>query len=95
MVLTLNEWVFLTTNFKLIEKDSNRNLLKRFIVVIEKCDSDKSVESCSNFCREFNINKFTEMFDGEQEIFVNLIDRFSIFYEKFKKHRNTIFESFS
>ena len=59
MVLTLNEWVFLTTNYKLIESDSDRNLLKRFLVVIERCDSDKSVESCSNFCREFNINRFT------------------------------------
>ena len=59
MVLTLNEWVFLTSGYKIIAKDSDWNLLKRYILIIEKCDSDKSIESCANFCREFNVNKYT------------------------------------
>jgi len=37
-----------------------------FIPIIEKCHASNDIKSCSPLCKEFNLNKFTNLWDGEK-----------------------------
>lgn len=54
-----------------------RNQYRRYISSINKCRADtEKPENCQDFCREFNINRFSPLFDGEPDFVSNFTNAF-------------------
>ena len=54
-------------------------IFHRYTFIIDKCKKDTSkIENCADVCREFNLNKFSYMWDGEMAV----IKKFMKNYEK-------------
>ena len=57
-------------------------IFHRYAIIIDKCKKDTSkIENCADVCREFNLNKFNYMWDGEAPVIV----KFTKAYEEFQK----------
>lgn len=53
--------------------------LETFLPVIESCHAAKDLKTCKPLCQEFNLNKFTNLWDGEKipiEFFLNEYGKF-------------------
>lgn len=62
--LLLDEFIYLISNYRLITSQSDREIMHRYKVTIEKCEKGDQ-EFCNELCKEFNINKFSYLIDGE------------------------------
>lgn len=71
--MMLDEWLFLTVNRRLINTAINRAIFRRYIAIVDNCKENKDVEHCIEFCREFNLNRLSSMFDGEDEIIEEIL----------------------
>ncbi len=87
LMLLLDEWVYLTCGIHLILSATNRAIYRRYMVIIKDCEDKKDLLHCANFCREFNLNRFTYMFDGEIEVITEFMDRFEVFSGMIKKEK--------
>lgn len=55
----------------------------RYAIIIDKCKKDTSkIENCADVCREFNLNKFTYMWDGEAAVIKMFMTRYKDDFEK-------------
>lgn len=80
--LFMDEWMYLTVERRLIPSPTDRAVLRRYIQIISRCQKLKgNLQECADFCREFNINKYTYMFDGEKRIVEEIIENFLDFYK--------------
>ena len=57
--LILDEFFFIVTHKRLIRFASDRAIMHRYMVMINSCGSGKC-----ELCTEFNLNKFTYLWDG-------------------------------
>ena len=93
MFLTMDEWMYLTVDRRLVETATDRAILRRYTQIIARCQLLKgNLQECADFCREFNINKFTYMFDGETHIITQIISNFLDFYKDIS-HPSTLFKN--
>ncbi len=45
-LLLLDEWIYLTTGDRLMENTVDRAILRKYILLIEKCDKTKKIRDC-------------------------------------------------
>lgn len=79
-LLALDEWIYLVANRRIIEDDNEREKMKRYAAASVACELNPST-GCSEFCKEFNPNKKSDIFDGEPTFFHD-------YYKNFKKFMN-------
>lgn len=78
LLATMDEFLFLISGQRLMEDEDKATFL-RYSVIIDKCALDNTkIAACADVCREFNLNKFTYMWDGEPKV----VDNFITQYEK-------------
>ena len=76
-VLLLDELFFIITEHRLVEEHLDRAILHRYMNIIQKCkDNPDDPKACHNVCRQFNVNRFTYMFDGETKTFDKFLKNF-------------------
>ena len=78
-VLVLDEFVYLISNFRLIQYDADRGIMHKYMVVTNKCKSDPK---CFSICQEYNLNKFSYIFDGEALFIKDFMKRFAMVRDK-------------
>ena len=64
-VLLLDEFVSIVYGEKLLKYSADRAILHKYKILAGKCRGGKE---CYDICKEFNLNKFTYLFDGESVI---------------------------
>lgn len=68
MLLILDEWVFLVSGRRLFNSHNDRALFRRYILITARCRKNRGkIEECADFCKQFNVNRFSYMFDGEKK----------------------------
>jgi hypothetical protein len=82
--LVLDEWFEITIG-KGIFGEEDKAKFRRYVQIIDKCDKKKNISDCFEFCREFNTNKFSALFDAEGE--KEMMKRF---YKDFRKLKNLV-----
>lgn len=60
--LILDEFVELISNYKLIRYNADKGILHKYKILVETCATNPKM--CGGIMKEFNLNKFTYMFDG-------------------------------
>lgn len=83
-LLTLDEWMFFTTSIRFFETPEMRIVFKRYSLMVSTCKEEMSIEFCAPLCREFNLNKFSFLWDGEIDPFNNYVENFKKFQDKYK-----------
>ena len=99
LLLILDEWAFLTSGRHLMSSATNRAIYRRYINIIKKCqerplekDSQQFLFHCAQFCREFNLNKFTFMFDGELGVVQDYLRNFDKFFNLLDSNKAKYFK---
>ena len=78
--IILNELLYLLTDQYIIEP-IEQAIYKRYALQTDICKKKKALKFCQELCKEFNLNKFTFMWDGEKII----LDDMKVRYEKIFK----------
>ncbi len=92
ILLLIDEWFFLTTHTHVMNSAEDRATYRKYILVLEKCRKNpKSINSCADFCREFNLNRFTYMFDGENEVVFKFIKKLYKVVKTMKRSQKKFF----
>lgn len=60
--LILDEFVELISNYKLIKYNADKGILHKYKILVEKCQGEPKM--CDQVMGEFNLNKYSYMFDG-------------------------------
>lgn len=60
--LILDEFVELISNYKLIKYNADKGILHKYKILVEKCMGEPKM--CDQVMGEFNLNKYSYMFDG-------------------------------
>lgn len=75
----MDEFLYFISSQRLLLEEDKQTFM-RYTAIIDKCRLDnKKIANCADVCREFNLNKFTYMFDGEPKVIMSFIDN----YEKY------------
>lgn len=61
---------------------------KNFIPIIEKCATSNDIKTCMPLCMEFNLNKFTNLWDGEKIPIENFLAGYNKVWPKLKEKAN-------
>jgi hypothetical protein len=78
-IYILDEFLYITANFRLIENSLDREIFLHYNKVIKGCESNREdEETCEILCKEFNINKFTFLIDGEVQELEKIVKQFEI-----------------
>ena len=75
--IILNELLYLLTDKHIIEP-VEQAIYKRYALQTELCKKKGTLKACADLCKEFNLNKFTFMWDGEKIV----LDDMKTKYEK-------------
>ncbi len=78
--LLLDEFFYLVSDKRLIKNSVNRAILHKYKVIIDKCENGDQ-EKCNMICKEFNMNKFTYLIDGEDELITDFLNQFDTLYD--------------
>lgn len=73
--LILDEFVEIISNYKLIKYNADKGILHKYKIIVEECQSDP--KKCSGVMKEFNLNKFSYMFDGAGLFIDSFLQRYS------------------
>lgn len=73
--IILNELIYLLTDQILIEP-IEQAIYKRYALQTAICKKKKTLKFCQDICKEFNLNKFTFMWDGEKIVLDDLKTRY-------------------
>lgn len=80
LLAIMSEFMFLISGQRLMVAEDSSTFL-RYITIIDRCRLDSSkIASCADLCREFNINKFTYLWDGEPKMITNFVDNYDRFW---------------
>lgn len=80
LMAVMDEFMFLISGQRLLKVEDSRTFL-HYIAVINKCRTDSTkINACADVCREFNINKFTYMWDGEPVPINDFLDNYDRFW---------------
>ena len=78
-LLILDEWFYLTSGRRLMKNGADRKKYKKYYNILKKCENGGGdVNQCLDVCREFNLNKFTSMFDGETTVISDYIKEYDL-----------------
>jgi hypothetical protein len=78
----MDEFMFLISGKRLIEQVDHA-IFHRYIMILKKCRADNTkIENCSDVCREFNLNRFNYMWDGEAVVIKLFLKNYSDLWEK-------------
>ncbi len=62
---------------KLLDDENHRIYLSRAIKLIKQCDvADKNLILCGELCKEFNLNRTSEIFGSSLDMIKNFLDNF-------------------
>jgi hypothetical protein len=75
LALYLDEFVYLISHERLIEYVADRAILHKYLIKVKNC-KENSRPDCDDLCKEFNINKFTYLIDGEYRLIKGFIKKF-------------------
>lgn len=80
LLTIMDEFLFLISGVRLMN-DENKQTFLRYSAIIDRCRMDNTkIAACADVCREFNLNKFTYMWDGEPKVINEFIDKFDNFW---------------
>ena len=66
-------------------------IFHRYTFIIDKCKKDTSkIENCADLCREFNLNKFTYMFDGETAVIKKFMKSYEELWKKLEDPKDML-----
>ena len=91
-LLVLDEWVFIVSGRRLMEEKEDRDVLRRIILIVGKCKKSAQIKFCDDFCREFNFNKFSYMFDGEQTVWEEYVNNFANFFQDYTHSQKKVWK---
>ncbi len=80
-VMLLDEFAYITTNEHIVSKSGDRNILKRYILLAKKCKKRPVFEECQDLCKEFNLNRFTYLMDGEGALIGSINSKMNTFMD--------------
>lgn len=66
-MLALDEWIFLVSNLRMVS-ESTKAKMQRYVAVSLSCEKNPA-GGCEEFCQDFNINKKSDIFEGEPSFF--------------------------
>jgi hypothetical protein len=93
MMLLFDEFLYLTTSQKLLEED-DRNTYRRYGMIISKCVENRTkLVNCEEFCKEFNVNRLTYLFDGEEKSLKDFMKKFLKFDNEFSGNKKLFFSN--
>ena len=76
LITIMDEFMFLISGQRLILEEDSRTFIK-YVAIIDRCRMDNTkIASCADVCREFNLNKFTYLWDGEPKVIALLADNY-------------------
>lgn len=80
LLTVMDEFMFLISGQRLMGVEDSRTFL-RYTAIIDRCRLDNTkIASCADVCREFNINKFNYMWDGEPRVITTFVDNYDRFW---------------
>lgn len=80
LLTVMDEFMFLISGQRLMGVEDSRTFL-RYTAIIDRCRLDNTkIASCADVCREFNINKFNYMWDGEPRVITIFVDNYDRFW---------------
>lgn len=83
-ILVWDEFVYLLTQKRIIVDDLEREKLKRYSAAADGCANNPDL-GCMLFCKEFNFNQASNLFDGEENLFKEISKNFDQFKELLSK----------
>ena len=98
--LLIDEMVYLLTEEHLFKDKYDIAEYKRYAKVVTDCNANfEDIDKCKDFCKEFNVNKFNYMFDGESQNIDEYIEGYVTFMDKTinmetQEGRNILFKRF-
>lgn len=73
VLVFIDEFMYLISGRPIFDP-LDRQTFQRYGLIIDRCSKKQdSIDECADVCREFNLNKFTYMFDGENEPLVTFL----------------------
>ena len=92
MLLLLDEWVFLVSGRRLFNSHNDRALFRRYILITERCrQNQQKIEECADFCKQFNVNRFSFMFDGEDKPLRDYVSNFRDFLDEYESNPQKLY----
>lgn len=80
LLTIMDEFMFLISGQRLMPVEDSRVFL-RYTAIIDRCRVDNTkIANCADVCREFNINKFNYMWDGEPKVITTFVDNYDRFW---------------
>ena len=84
----MDEFMLLISGNKMIDSIDHA-IFHRYGVIIDKCKKDTSkIENCADVCREFNLNKFNYMWDGETAVIKKFMKSYEELWKKFDDEKD-------
>lgn len=81
-VNVMDELMLLLSGKRMIDPIDHA-IFHRYAIIINKCKKDtKKIENCAEVCREFNLNKFAYMFDGETLVLKKFMENYKELWKK-------------
>lgn len=82
LILILDEFIYIITNKRLMGKSFDRYMMRRNLLIVDKCALNPFKEGeCDDMCLQFNLNRFTDLFDGEDEVIQEFVDNFPDYFD--------------
>lgn len=80
LLTIMNEFMFLISGQRLMSMEDS-NIFLRYVAIIDRCRLDNTkIASCADVCREFNLNRFTYLWDGEPRMITTFVDNYDRFW---------------
>lgn len=80
LLTIMDEFMFLISGQRLMPVEDSRQFL-RYTSILDRCRLDNTkIAACADVCREFNLNKFTYMWDGEPKLITTFVDNYDRFW---------------
>lgn len=82
LALLMDEFVYIVSNLRLIPNKFDRGILHKYRVVTKACvENQADKENCLALCKEYNVNRKSYLFDGEQKFIDVFLEEFNKIYD--------------
>ena len=75
-LLMWDEFIYILSNTRLMKYTADRIILKRYVVFIRECKVSPRNPNCRWLCLEYNVNKFSYLYDGEARVIRDFMNSF-------------------
>ncbi len=80
LMTIMDEFMFLISGQRLMGVEDSR-VFMRYVSILDRCRVDNTkIAACADVCREFNLNKFNYMWDGEPRVITTFVDNYDRFW---------------